>query len=188
MRDCNGHETVSELYQKKCKCWKNDLIGIEKIELKRGIKPGGVSKTVNIPLHSFSDASELGYGESSYLKLVDEYRHIDSTLMTAKARVTSRRFVSISRLELVTAVSTVKISALIKKELEIKKLTEYIWTNIKIVLGYIAQNKKATINLVNENLRILDISQIQQAGRYIIKLVQSKYFSQEMKKLLINIR
>ena len=176
------------MYQKKWKCWKNDLIGIEKTELKKGFKPGGFGKIVHISLHSFSDASELGYGESSYLKLVDEHEHIDSTLMMAKGRVTSRRLVSISRLELVTAVLAVKISALIKKELEMKELTEYIWTDIKIVLGYIAKNKKATINFANENLHVLDISQIQQAERCIIKLVQSKYFSQEMKKLLMNIR
>ena len=30
-------ETVSEMYQKKWECWKNDLIGLEKIELKRCI-------------------------------------------------------------------------------------------------------------------------------------------------------
>ena len=64
MRDCNEMK-VSELYQKKWKCRKNDLIGIEKIELKRGIKPGGFGKIVHISLHSFSDASELVYGESS---------------------------------------------------------------------------------------------------------------------------
>ena len=66
-------ETVSELYQKKWNYWKNDLIGIEKTELKRGIKPGGFGKIVHISLHSFSDSSELGCGESSYLKPVDEY-------------------------------------------------------------------------------------------------------------------
>ena len=52
-----------------------------------------------------------------------------------------------------------------------KELTGYIWTDIKIVLGYIAKNKKVTINFDNENPDILDISQIQQAERCIIKLV-----------------
>ena len=100
----------------------------------------------------------------------------------AKARVTTRRFVSISRLELFTAVLAVKISALIKKELEMKELTKYICTDIKIALGYIAKNKKVTIYFANENLHILDISQILQVERSIIKLIQSKYFSEEMKK------
>ena len=89
---------VSEMYQKKWECWKNDRIELEKIELKRYIKPGGFGKTVHISLHSFYiDASELGYEESSYLRLVDEYRHIHCTLLMAKARVTPRKFVSISQ-------------------------------------------------------------------------------------------
>ena len=44
---------------------------------------------------------------------------------------------------------------------------------------------KNLINFANENLYMLDISQIHQAERSIIKLAQSKYFSEEMKKLLI---
>ena len=60
---------------------------------------------------------------------------------------------------------------MIKRDLEMKELTGYIWTDIKIVLGYIAKNKKVTTNSANENLHILDISQIQQAERCIIKLI-----------------
>ena len=73
---------------------------------------------------------------------------------------------------------------MIIKELEIKELTEYIWTDIRIVLGYITKNKKVTINFADENLHILDISQIQRAERCIPKLVQSKYFTKEMKNCL----
>ena len=47
------------------------------------------------------------------------------------------------RLELVAAVLAVKISALIKKELEMKELTEYSWTDSKVVLGYIANDSRA---------------------------------------------
>ena len=51
-------ETVLGMSQMKWECWKNDLIGLEKIELKRCIKPGGFGKIVDISLRSFSDASE----------------------------------------------------------------------------------------------------------------------------------
>ena len=111
--------------------------------MKRCIKPGGFSKIVHISLHSFSDASELGYGESSYLRLVDEHGCIHCTLMMAKARVTPRKFVFIPRLELVAAVLAVKISTLIKKELEMEELTEYFWTDSKVVLGYITNYSRA---------------------------------------------
>ena len=47
------------------------------------------------------------------------------------------------------------------------------------------ENNNVTINFANENLHILDISHIQQAERFIIKLVQLKYFNEEMKKLLM---
>ena len=50
---------------------------------------------------------------------------------------------------------------------------------------FTGENNKVTINFANKNLHILDISQIQQADRCIIKLVQSKYFNEEMKKLLM---
>ena len=47
------------------------------------------------------------------------------------------------------------------------------------------ENKKVTINFANKYLLILDISQIKQADRCTIKLIQSIYFSEEMKKLLM---
>ena len=50
---------------------------------------------------------------------------------------------------------------------------------------FTGENDKVTINLANKNIHILDIKQIQQAERCILKLVQSKYFNEEMKKLLM---
>ena len=46
-------------------------------------------------------------------------------------------------------------------------------------------NKKVIINFASENLCILDTRPNQQTEKCIIKLVQSKYFSEEIKKLLI---
>ena len=79
-------KTVSEMYSKKWECWKNELIELEKIELKRCIKPEGFGKIVHISLHSFSDAFELGCGESSYLRLVDEYGHIHCTFVANRVQ------------------------------------------------------------------------------------------------------
>ena len=61
----------------------------------------------------------------------------------AKARVTPRKFVFISQLELVAAVLAIKISALIKKESEMEELTEYFWTDSKVILGYITNDSRA---------------------------------------------
>ena len=44
------------------------------------------------------------------------------------------------------------------------------------------ESKKITTSFANKNVHILDISQKQQAEKCIIKLVQSKYLSEEMIK------
>ena len=79
--------------------------------MKKCIKSGEFGKIIHISLHNFSDASGLGYEESSYLMLNDEYGHMHCTLMMNKERETHRRSVSIPRLELVAAGLAIKISA-----------------------------------------------------------------------------
>ena len=68
---------------------------------------------MNISLHNFSDASEIGYGECSYLRVVDENENIYCSLIMGKERVDPKKLVSIPRLELVAAVLSVKISNII---------------------------------------------------------------------------
>ena len=58
----------------------------------------------------------------------------------AKARINPSRFFSIPRLQLAAAILAVKIYFLIKQELEIEELTEYYWTDNKVVLGCIAND------------------------------------------------
>lgn len=112
-------KTVSVIYQRKCECWKNYLLVLEKIGLKRLIKSGGFGEIIHISLHSFPKESELGQGEISCLRLVDEHRNIHFILMIAKTKVRPKSFDSIPRLEFGAVVLAVKTSALIKKMLEI---------------------------------------------------------------------
>lgn len=58
----------------------------------------------------------LGYGESTYLTLVNQYENILCIFMMDKAKLT-HRFVSIPRSKLVAAVLAVKISAFAKKSM-----------------------------------------------------------------------
>ena len=108
---------VSEEYVKKWEAWQRELYDLEKISLGRCIKPSNFPKMIDISLHDFSDASEIGCGQCSYLRVVDENENIHCSLIIGKARVAPKEFVSIPRLELVAAVLSVKISNMIKKEL-----------------------------------------------------------------------
>ena len=98
---------------KKWEAWKRELYDLEKLSLESCIKPSNFRKIVNISLHNFSDASEIGYGECSYLRVVDENENIYCSLIMGKERVDPKKLVSIPRLGLVAAVLSVKISNII---------------------------------------------------------------------------
>ena len=75
--------------------------------------------------------------QCSYIKMVDEEGRIHCSLLLGKSRVVQKRFVSIPRLELTAAVLSVKMSCLLKKELNLGEVNHYFWTDSKVVLGYI---------------------------------------------------
>ena len=59
-----------------------------------------------------------------------------------KSRVIPKKYVTILHLELVASVLSVKIAALIRRELDIEWKNETFWTDSKVVLGYINNNTK----------------------------------------------
>ena len=77
----------------------------------------------------FSDASEEGYGQASYLRLVDIENKIHCTFVMRKSRVAPVKFVSIPRLDLTAATLSVKISKLIREELQHSINNKYFWTD-----------------------------------------------------------
>ena len=68
-------------------------------------------------LHYFSDASQEGFGQVSYLRMVSNKDGIHCYFLMRKARVTSRKLVSIPRLELTAAVLSAKCGKFLQKEL-----------------------------------------------------------------------
>ena len=119
-------------------------------------------------MHHFSDASQDGYGQVSYLRLVDEDGHIHCSLVLAKSRVTPLKFVSIPRLELTAAVLSIKVSLLLKKELTISTpIREFYWTDSKVVLGYIRNEAKRFKVFVANRVQIIRENSDVNQWRYI---------------------
>ena len=75
-----------------------------------------LGNVVNCTLYHISNACEYGYGYSSYIRLLNESGQIHCTLPTAKSRVPP--FVSIPRLKVTVATVSVKISKMLKNELD----------------------------------------------------------------------
>ena len=91
-------------------------------------------------LHHFCDASTVGYGQCSYLRLVDLNEKVRCSLYR-QVQDSSDKTGYNPKLELSAAVLSVRISNFLRRELKYKN-KEYFWTDSTVVLGYINSNAK----------------------------------------------
>ncbi|XP_053381691.1 uncharacterized protein LOC123540987 [Mercenaria mercenaria] len=83
-----------------------------------------------------------GYGQCSYLRLIDNKGQVNCSLLMSKARVAPLKPITIPRLELAAAVVSVKISVLLRQELQFPDALEYFWTDSKVVIGYVGNDSR----------------------------------------------
>lgn len=88
--------------------------------------------------HHFSDASQAGYGQCSYLHLLNGSNQTHCSLVMGKARVTPLKLVAIPCLELTAVVLLVRVRQWFVPELVYKDITEFFRTDSKVVMGYIS--------------------------------------------------
>ena len=95
--------------------WRGELTYLADIHIPRCYIDKDVDTPINVELHNFSDASPTGYGQCSYLRLIDSHDNISCALVMGKSRVGHSRFVNIPRLELTAAVLSVKVGNFLQK-------------------------------------------------------------------------
>ena len=117
--------------------WRAELPVLESLWIARCYKPQKFDVVKNVELHHFSDACQNGYGQCSYLRLLDDKNRIHCSLAMGKSRVTPLTPVTIPRLELTAALVSSKISCVLRKEREYAPMKEIFRTDSKTVLGYI---------------------------------------------------
>ena len=126
--------------------YKSNLGKLSSIKIARCFKPKNFGNVKGYTLHRFSDASNAGYGQASYLRVVNEDGKVHCCLLLGKSRVTSLKFVSVPRLELAAAILSVKISQQLKQKLDIEEyiseVEEFFWTDSQMVLNYISNESK----------------------------------------------
>jgi hypothetical protein len=157
---------------RKWRKWKNALSLLSKVNVPRCIKDTvQVEQTKSkedkvlkdIQLHTFSDASEKGYGCASYFRSEFKDGSIACTLAFGKARTAPLRKISIPRLELQAAVLAVRISEMIQREVQINFSKIIYWTDSEVVLKYIMnENKRFTVFVGNRVAEIREKSELDQ--------------------------
>ncbi|XP_033095728.1 uncharacterized protein LOC117100236 [Anneissia japonica] len=118
--------------------WRNEIHLLGDLQINRCLKPTNFGEVKAIELYHFSDACEVGYGQCTYVRMLNQ-----NSFLIGKARVTpANKMITIPRLELAAAVVSAKISDLVKRELRYEHLKEFFWVDSKVVLGYINNEKQ----------------------------------------------
>ncbi|XP_077965505.1 uncharacterized protein LOC144411793 [Styela clava] len=99
--------------------WIAILSNLNYLSIPRCFKPADFTPT-EVQLHLFCDASRVGYGCSSYLRMIDAANNIHVVFVRGVSRVTPKQPITIPRLEVVSAVAAAELARSIVKELDYK--------------------------------------------------------------------
>lgn len=135
-------EDLPEHILSQWESWLRDLPHLAALKIPRSYLPLSFGEVTQYELHNFSDASFNGYGACSYLRAISDTGKVSCSLVFGKARVAPTKLTTIPRLELSSAVTSVRNGDVVKRELEIQNLQEYYWTDSKVVLGYVNNDAK----------------------------------------------
>ena len=147
--------------------WRADLLKLQNLRIPRCFIPKMMGKRRSYELHHFADASTFGHGNCSYLRIKDENNQVNVALVIGKSRVAPTKITTILRLELTAALVSAKVGTKIQEELCYPNLTEFFWTDSKVVLGYIKNEAKRFHTFVANRVQEIKIQTKIEQWRYI---------------------
>ncbi|XP_068704621.1 uncharacterized protein [Montipora foliosa] len=149
-------DAIPSKYEVSWERWLADVPKLSKFSVERYLKPDGFGVITSSQLHHFADASEIGNGSVSYLRLVNAHNEAHCFFLCAKSRVTPSKMITIPRLELSAAVTAVKQDRLLKRELEISvNARSVFWTDSTAVLRYVKNETNRYHNFVANRVAII---------------------------------
>ena len=140
--------------------WYRDIFGLQSLRIDRNFHFRDYRHDQVVQLHHFADASSLGYGACSYIRLVDDSDRVSVHLVMAKARVAPISSTTIPRLELTAAVIAARLSVILDRELSLKNIEHFFWTDSRIVLGYLSnESRRFKVYVANRIQEIHNVSE-----------------------------
>lgn len=147
--------------------WLQDLPNVSQVKIRRCFIPTYFTDIGKYELHHFSDASVTGYGECSYLWVVDTDGKVHCSLVIGKVCVAPTKVTIIPRLESSAAVVTARMSIMLWNELNIDYLQEYFWTDSRVVLGHINNNARRFHVFIANRIQRIKSTRESKQWRYV---------------------
>ncbi|XP_062704134.1 uncharacterized protein LOC134286524 [Aedes albopictus] len=138
LRDENGkvwewdRELPASLKDRWC-AYHSDLPTLNELRINRFVLQ---PNSLEIELHVFSDASDIGYGTCAYLRSVDRQGQINVALLTSRSRIAPLKRQSTPRLELCGALLSAELYQRIAASLHFS-FTTVFWTDSTTVINWL---------------------------------------------------
>ena len=116
-RGVSWDEPLPEDVRPRWEWRKLDLLRLKKLEIPRCLEPRTMNLKKSYELHNFADGSTSGYGKCSYLRVKDDDRNVNVSLVMGKSRVAPLKITTIPILELTAAVVFANVGAMLQEEL-----------------------------------------------------------------------
>nr|CAB3263156.1 uncharacterized protein LOC104265735 [Phallusia mammillata] len=135
--------------------WLFRLSSLRDISIPRSFNLHAYDNIQGSRLHVFSDASKEAYGAVCYLRSTRK-DSVTCTLVMSKSRLAPQGEVSIPRLELMAAVTAVKMEQTIKGELGLDLRPSIFWTDSSVVLQSIHNDRRRFPLFVSRRLAFIE--------------------------------
>lgn len=143
--------------------WISHISQIENVKVSRCYKPKWFGKVKYVELHTFSDASEYGYGCVSYIRQVNDNDAISCNIVFSKSKLCPPKRLSIPRLELQAALISARITKFLITQIDLKFDAVYLWTDSTSVLQFLRNDSRKFKPFVGNRIsEILDHTTLQQ--------------------------
>ncbi|XP_077262598.1 uncharacterized protein LOC143897666 [Temnothorax americanus] len=139
-----GIEWDEPLPEKDVQNWRafqSDLPSLEAIRVPRWLTSG--DEGCRLKLHGFADASERAYAAVIYLRVERGDGEVEVRLLEAKTKVAPLKQMTLPRLELSAATLLVRLMAHVQRVLEARNVPSHLWSDAKVVLGWIRGHPSA---------------------------------------------
>ncbi|XP_073668774.1 uncharacterized protein [Paramisgurnus dabryanus] len=147
--------------------WRDSLQELQQLQIPRPYTKISPSEASHRELCVFSDASVMAIAAVAYLKILDTEGKSETSFILGKARLAPRQELTIPRLELRSAVLAVEVADIIMSEMDIEFDRVTFFTDSKVVLGYIYNEKRRFYVFVNNRVQRIRCSSHPQQWHYV---------------------
>ncbi|XP_060757456.1 uncharacterized protein LOC132868527 [Neoarius graeffei] len=147
--------------------WRDSLQELQRLRIPRAYTCVSMSTAERVELCVFSDASEKAVAAVAYLKTVEADGRCHTGLISSKVRLAPRPEHTIPRLELCGAVMAVNLAETIMSEIDISFDAVTFYTDSRIVLGYISNEKRRFYVYISNRIQRIRRSTLPQQWRYV---------------------